>query len=65
MQEVFVLVTGQACMTVDGVSVSLGPGDAIIIQPREVHAMENGGDIDVEYIVFGITLDQGGQTIVV
>jgi len=65
MQEVFVIVSGQARMRVGDETVLLAAGDAIVVEPREVHEMENDTDHDVDYIVFGITLDQGGRTVVV
>ena len=65
MQEVFIILSGIVEMTVDGRNSRLSAGDAILIDPREVHAMKNLTQNDLEYIVFGITTDQGGQTIVV
>ena len=65
MQEVFVIISGQARMRVDDETVLLAAGDAIVVDPRQVHEMENDTDRDVDYIVFGITLDQGGRTVVV
>ena len=65
MQEVFIIVSGQAEMVVAGTKVMLGRGDAIAIDPREVHCMTNRGSEDVEYVVVGITGDNGGKTVVV
>ena len=65
MQEVFVILNGAVTITVDGTSYRLSAGDAIVVEPREVHQMRNDSNVNVEYIVFGITLDQGGQTVVV
>ncbi len=65
MQEVFVIVSGRVSMSVEGTSVELAAGDAILVDPREVHTMQNACDSDVEYIVFGVTQDKGGQTVVV
>ena len=65
MQEVFVIVAGQAQMSVGDETMALGPGDAIIVDPREAHQMEAEPTEDVDYLVFGITLDQGGKTVVV
>lgn len=64
MQEVFIMLGGPVVMTVDGDRTELMAGDAIIIDPREAHKMENASDGDVEYIVFGISLGEGGQTVV-
>lgn len=65
MQEVFVLLGGPVTMTVDGDPQTLNSGDAILISPREIHEMTNDSDADVEYIVFGISTGEGGQTVVV
>ena len=65
MQEVFVLFSGTAKMTVEGQSFELVGGDAIFIDPQEVHEMKNTGDEDVIYLVFGISQESGGKTVVV
>ena len=65
MQEVFVILNGKVEMQVDDQHVVLHQGDAILIEPREVHKMTNPDDVDVEYIVFGIASGQGGKTVVV
>jgi len=65
MQEVFIIVSGEAEMTVAGKTIVLCRGDTIAIDPREVHSMTNRGSEDVEYVVFGITGNKGGKTVVV
>jgi mannose-6-phosphate isomerase-like protein (cupin superfamily) len=65
MQEVFILVQGEAEMTVAGAVVRLRRGDAVAVGPREVHHMRNCGSEDVEYVVFGVATGQGGRTVVV
>jgi mannose-6-phosphate isomerase-like protein (cupin superfamily) len=65
MQEVFLIVQGTARMVVEGETIQLARGDAIAVQPREVHRMWNDTSEDVDYIVFGVTTDAGGQTITV
>jgi mannose-6-phosphate isomerase-like protein (cupin superfamily) len=65
MQEVFVIVQGTARMTVGSEAVELGRGDAILIEPGEVHKMHNRGEADVEYVVLGVASGQGGRTVVV
>ena len=52
-------------MVVAAQTVVLSRGDTIAIDPREVHRMSNCGSEDVEYLVLGITADQGGKTVVV
>lgn len=65
MQEVFVLLKGTVKMTVDDQSVSMSSGDTVIIDPREIHQMTNIGAEPAEYIVFGISSQEGGKTVVV
>ena len=65
MQEVFVMIDGTVTMLVDGKEHRLSGGDCILIDPREVHNMTNTCDRDVIYLVFGISTQQGGKTVVV
>ena len=65
MQEIFIIVAGEAEMVVAGETVVLGRGDTIAIDPREVHRMSNRGSEDVEYLVVGVTGNKGGKTVVV
>ena len=65
MEEVFVLLSGQAEMTVSGQPFPMGPGDTMVVGPREVHTMRNVGDQLVQYVVMGISLEQNGKTVVV
>lgn len=63
MQEVFVLLNGRVRMTVSESEHELGKGDAILVAPREIHEMTNICDQAVEYIVFGISTEEGGKTV--
>ncbi len=65
MQEIFIIVSGEAEMVVSGETVVLSRGDAIAIDHREIHFMTNRGDADVEYVVVGITANKGGKTVIV
>jgi mannose-6-phosphate isomerase-like protein (cupin superfamily) len=65
MQEIFIIVAGEAEMAVSGETVVLGRGDTIAIDPAEIHRMTNRGSEDVEYVVLGITGNRGGKTVVV
>ena len=65
MQEAFIIVRGNVQMRVDDHEVELSVGDAILIAPCERHSMHNASAEDAEYIVFGITSDRGGKTVVV
>ena len=65
MQEVFVLLTGCVTMKCGEQAVTMKVGDTVIIQPGEIHQMRNQGDVVAEYIVFGISSQKGGRTVVV
>ncbi len=65
MQEVFIILNGSVHMTVTDMTCQLDAGDAILIDPREIHKMTNACDEVVNYIVFGISTEKGGQTVVV
>lgn len=65
MQEVFVLLSGIVRMNCGDTAVIMRPGDTVIVNPMEIHQMENTGDVVAEYIVFGISAQNGGRTVVV
>lgn len=65
MEEVFIILGGRVQVTVGQEADILLPGDAIVISPRKVHEMKNITKTDLEYIVIGISLGQGGKTVVV
>lgn len=65
MQEVFIILNGSVLTVVSDIEVELSKGDAILIDPREVHQMKNMCDEPVEYVVFGISTEANGKTVVV
>jgi len=65
MQEIFIIQQGEAHLTVETQTVVLRRGDAVRIDPREVHAMSNPGAEDVQFIAVGISSGAGGRTVVV
>lgn len=65
MQEVFMLLSGDVRMTVGDQTVKMAAGDTVIVDVREQHQMENTGDTQAEYIVFGVSSGKGGKTVVV
>ncbi len=73
MQEVFVLLSGVVTMAVQKLNsdnsaeecITMRPGDTVIIDATEIHQMQNIGDVIAEYIVFGISSQNSGKTIVV
>jgi len=65
MQEVFIMIRGDATITVGQRKARIGPGDAIVIPVGKIHRMENMGKEDVEYVVLGISQEKGGKTVIV
>jgi mannose-6-phosphate isomerase-like protein (cupin superfamily) len=63
MQEVFVIVRGTAELTAGGETVTLGRGDAVLIDHHEVHQMSNPGPEEVEYLAIGVSRGAGGKTV--
>jgi mannose-6-phosphate isomerase-like protein (cupin superfamily) len=65
MQEIFVMVQGEAEIRVGTETATLRRGDAVLIDAREVHQMRNICAEPVEYMAIGITSETGGRTVVV
>lgn len=65
MEEIFIIVSGEAEMKVDEKKLKLSKGDAIVMSPGEQHEMYNTGVGTVEYVVVGITAKSGGKTVIV
>jgi mannose-6-phosphate isomerase-like protein (cupin superfamily) len=64
MEEIFILVQGEARMSVDNEKVDLLKGDAVLVPLGSVHTMENVGKDDIEYIVVGVSKAGRGKTVV-
>ena len=62
MQEIFVILSGQHAFVWATKSARCGRGDAVLIDPREVHQMWNDGSDDVEYLAIGIAGGEHGRT---
>ena len=65
LQELFLIVSGEAEITVGTATTILRRGDLVSVAPGEIHRMRNLGDTDVEYVVLGIAAGVGGKTVVV
>ena len=65
MEEIFIILKGQAKILVDGEEAEMGKGEAVVIPPRIVHEMKNAGGEDLEYLAVGISQGKGGKTVVV
>lgn len=64
MEEVFVLIRGQARIKIDREDAPLKEGDAVVVPKGRVHEMKNTCTDDVEYLVVGISEGGGGKTVV-
>ena len=65
MEEVFIVIHGNAKMTVGKEETKIGPGDVVVIPVGIVHKMENMGKQNVEYVAMGISQEKGGKTVTV
>jgi mannose-6-phosphate isomerase-like protein (cupin superfamily) len=65
MQEVFVIIRGDAKIAVGKEQTTAGPGDVIVIPPGSIHRMENIGKENVEYVAIGVSQGKDGKTVVV
>jgi mannose-6-phosphate isomerase-like protein (cupin superfamily) len=63
MEEIFIILKGQAKIFVDGQEAEMGEGDAVVIPPTIVHEIKNVGREDLEYLAVGISQGKGGKTI--
>lgn len=65
MDEIFILLDGNAIITIDGETEILVQGDAVVVPSTKHHTMTNMENTPVHYIAIGIVLGDGGSTIVV
>lgn len=65
MDEVFIIISGKVRMRVDKEEEMLGKGDAVLVPIRAIHQMKNIGEMDVNYLVIGISLGKGGKTVTI
>lgn len=69
MQEVFYIIQGRVSVNVEQADRKqqylLQAGDVIVIDPREIHSMRNDDSEDAIYLVFGISAEKNGRTVVV
>jgi len=65
LTEVFLIIEGKVRMNVADTEIELAKGDAVVVEPNEVHTITNDSDVPLEYIVFGVSQEKGGKTVVV
>ena len=64
MDEVFVIVCGNAIMRIESEVVKMSKGDMMLVHAGETHKMYNMGHVDLEYIVFGVAGNRDVETVV-
>ncbi len=65
MQEIFIVLSGVTRIQVGQEEAILRCGDAVLIEPHEVHQMWNDGNEVVDYIAIGIAGSDHGKTVLV
>lgn len=65
MDEIFIMITGEAQIIIDGEEDVLTRGDSVLIPMKSVHQMRSISKRDVEYLVIGFSLGKGGKTVIV
>ncbi len=63
MTEVFLIIEGEVSMKVGEEQVTVRKGDAVVVEPNEVHTMTNHSDEPLHYIVFGVSQEKNGKTV--
>ena len=53
MYETFHILSGVLSVKIDDVSLELQPGETLVIEPKEMHSLNNFGDEQVDLIYFG------------
>ena len=49
-EESYLILTGVATMKVDQANFQLSPGDAVLIEPNEIHQISNATDHDLVFL---------------
>jgi quercetin dioxygenase-like cupin family protein len=57
--EVYVVRRGECELDVDGQTYTMRPGDVVLMEPGEVHALANRGDEPFELLVFKTNAVEG------
>lgn len=64
MDEIFIMLSGKARITVDFKTDILQACDAVYIPMGSKHKMENISGEDVDYIAIGLSRNKGGKTVI-
>ena len=63
MDEVFILLTGTAQMSVDDQIFPMTEHDVVVVPAMCHHEVKNNSEVAATYVVFGVSRDEGGKTI--
>lgn len=55
--EIFYLKSGKLKFTIHGKELSLGEGNCIVVEPKEVHSLINSFESPAEIIYFGVATE--------
>lgn len=61
--EVYAVRRGACDIEVNGERYTLRPGDIMLVEPGDVHALTNNGDETFELLVFKTNVAAGGDTL--
>lgn len=62
MEEIFLVLEGEAKMVVGDESVVMKHGDLVLVPIGMRHFMVNVGGVDIIYLTIGISKERGGKT---
>lgn len=65
LQEVFIIFKGKVKAVVENQEVILESGDGLIVDYNEKHTMENISNEDVIFLMFGVSDNPHGKTVIV
>jgi len=65
MDEIFIILSGQAEITIDQETAPIEATDTVFIPQQAQHEMKNIGTEDVVYIAMGVVTKPGGKTVIV
>lgn len=61
-EEMYVVLSGRARMTVDGASLDVVPGDVIVNRPGGRHGLRNDGAVDVTLVVIQVPVGASSRS---
>ncbi|KMO36364.1 hypothetical protein VQ02_15485 [Methylobacterium variabile] len=62
-EEIYVVVSGNATMRVDGRTIAVSPGDVVVNRPGGTHGLWNTGDEEVRLVVIEVPRGRAGRTV--